>query len=70
MLVNFVGLRHLTEALIPRISDRGSITSITSVAGMGWSKNLDAVRAMMETSGFSEQFGLMDPVHPRESPRR
>jgi len=54
MLVNFVGLRHLTEALIPRISDRGSITSITSVAGMGWSKNLDAVRAMMETSGFSE----------------
>ena len=30
MLVNFVGLRQLTETLFPRINDKGSISSITS----------------------------------------
>lgn len=54
MLVNFVGLRHLTEALAPRIPEGGSIASITSVAGMGWRKNLDNVKALLATPGFAE----------------
>lgn len=54
MLVNFVGLRHLTEALVPRIADGGAIASITSVAGMGWRKNLDNVKALLATKGFEE----------------
>jgi NAD(P)-dependent dehydrogenase (short-subunit alcohol dehydrogenase family) len=54
MLVNFVGLRHLTEALLPRIADGGSITSITSVAGMGWRKNLENVKALMEVTDFAK----------------
>ena len=52
MLVNFVGLRHLTEALVDRVVDGGSITSITSVAGMGWRKNLENVKALMEVTDF------------------
>jgi len=47
MLVNFVGLRHLTEALLPRIPQGGAVASITSVAGMGWRKNLDAVKELV-----------------------
>ena len=31
-LVNIVGLRHVTESLLPRIKDGGAIASITSVA--------------------------------------
>jgi NAD(P)-dependent dehydrogenase (short-subunit alcohol dehydrogenase family) len=53
MLVNFVGLRHLTEAVIPRIVDGGAIASITSVAGMGFRKNLDAVKALVGTPDFA-----------------
>jgi NAD(P)-dependent dehydrogenase (short-subunit alcohol dehydrogenase family) len=53
MLVNFVGLRHLTEAVIPRIGDGGAIASITSVAGMGFRKNLDAVKALVGTPDFA-----------------
>ena len=53
MLVNFVGLKHLTEALLPRIPDGGSVASITSVAGMGWAKNLDAVRDLMGQPDFA-----------------
>ncbi|MGE4605698.1 MAG: coniferyl-alcohol dehydrogenase [Myxococcota bacterium] len=53
MLVNFVGLRHLTDSLFARIVNRGSITSITSVAGMGWSNNLDNVKALTDIEDFS-----------------
>ena len=53
-LVNFIGLRHLTETLVPRIADKGAIASITSVAGMGWAKNLDNVKALTDTAGFDE----------------
>jgi NAD(P)-dependent dehydrogenase (short-subunit alcohol dehydrogenase family) len=53
MLVNFVGLRHLTESLLPRIPDGGSVAHITSVAGMGWRKNLDAVKALVATADFA-----------------
>jgi len=52
MLVNFVGLRHLNEALLPRIAEGGAVAAITSVAGMGWRKNLAAVQALVATDGF------------------
>ena len=47
MLINFVGLRHLTEALLPRIADGGAIASIASTAGMAWKTNLERVRAFL-----------------------
>jgi NAD(P)-dependent dehydrogenase (short-subunit alcohol dehydrogenase family) len=53
MLVNFVGLRHLNEALIPRIPEGGAIAAITSVAGMGWRKNLENVKALCDTPDYA-----------------
>lgn len=44
LLINFVGLRYLTEALLPRVAAGGAIASIASTAGMGWKNNLAAVR--------------------------
>lgn len=44
VLINFTGLRYLTEALIPRMVEGGSIASIASTAGMGWKPNLQRVR--------------------------
>ena len=52
MLVNFVGLRHLNESVLPRIPEGGAIAAITSVAGMGWRKNLEAVQALVASEGF------------------
>jgi NAD(P)-dependent dehydrogenase (short-subunit alcohol dehydrogenase family) len=54
MLVNFAGLRHLTEALLPRIPKGGAIASITSVAGMGFRKNLENVKGLCGTKDFDE----------------
>ncbi|MDH3687057.1 MAG: coniferyl-alcohol dehydrogenase [Myxococcales bacterium] len=52
-LVNFVGLRALTERLLPRIPAGGAVASITSVAGMGWQKNLENVEALCGTADFA-----------------
>lgn len=47
VLINFTGLRYLTEGLIPRISEGGGIASIASTAGMGWKPNLERVREFL-----------------------
>ncbi|NRA35494.1 MAG: coniferyl-alcohol dehydrogenase [Polyangiaceae bacterium] len=52
-IVNIVALRHLTEALIPRIRKGGAISSITSVAGMSYTKNQKTVDEFLETPDFA-----------------
>ncbi len=44
VLINFSGLRYLTEALLPRMAEGGAIASIASTAGMGWKANLPLVQ--------------------------
>ncbi len=52
MMINFVGLRHLTDALIPRLRAGGSIASISSTAGMAWKSNLPLVREFLALETF------------------
>ncbi len=52
MLIYFVGLRHLTDALLPRLRSGGAIASIASTAGMAWKSNLDRVRSFLELGTF------------------
>ena len=52
VMINFVGLRHLTDALIPRIASGGGIASISSTAGMAWQSNLERVRECLALEGF------------------
>jgi len=47
VLINFVGLRYLTESLLPRITQGGAIASIASTAGMGWKPNLARVQEFL-----------------------
>ncbi|NND66994.1 MAG: SDR family NAD(P)-dependent oxidoreductase, partial [Halioglobus sp.] len=47
VLINFAGLRYLTETVLPRMSDGGGIASIASTAGMGWKPNLETVREFL-----------------------
>ena len=52
MSVNFLGPRHLTDRLIPRLSDGGSIGNIASTAAVGFEDDMDAIRALVGTDGF------------------
>lgn len=47
VLINFTGLRYLTESLVDRIEEGGGIASIASTAGMGWKPNLERVKEFL-----------------------
>ncbi len=52
MAINWLGLRHLSESLLPRIAAGGSITHVASTAGRAWADNREHHQALMEASGF------------------
>ncbi|NND49957.1 MAG: coniferyl-alcohol dehydrogenase [Rhizobiales bacterium] len=56
MKVNFLGTRHLTEQVIPLMGDKGSIISIASTGGLGWSQRIPVHMELMMAQGF--QAGL------------
>jgi len=62
MMINFVGLRHLTDALLPRMRSGGAVASIASTAGMAWKSNLELVRSFLELETFeAAEAWLGDP---------
>ena len=50
--VNYLGLRHLTEKALPRISRGGSIVNVASILGAEWPKRVDAHKELARASGF------------------
>lgn len=54
MTVNFIGVRHGIETLLPRIPKGGAVALISSVAGIGYKKNLAKWKQLMAISDFSE----------------
>jgi len=53
MLVNFCGLRLLTEAVIPLMIEGSSIASTASTAGIGWMQNLELLLGLLRTPDFA-----------------
>jgi NAD(P)-dependent dehydrogenase (short-subunit alcohol dehydrogenase family) len=52
--VNYLGLRHLTHSLLPRIGEGGSIVNISSILGAEWPARLELHRALGATGSFVE----------------
>jgi NAD(P)-dependent dehydrogenase (short-subunit alcohol dehydrogenase family) len=53
--VNFLGLRHLTEALLPQISDGGAVVNVASIAGMTHTVNASLHKELLLTAtGFED----------------
>jgi NAD(P)-dependent dehydrogenase (short-subunit alcohol dehydrogenase family) len=50
--VNFLGLRHLTEALVSRIAAGGSVVNVASSAGRDWQKREAVIRSLLDTPDF------------------
>ena len=47
MLVNFCGLRALTEAVIPLMVEGAAVASIASTAGIGWMQNMKLLSELL-----------------------
>lgn len=52
--VNYLGLRHLTEAVVPKIATGGAVVNITSILGAEWPKRVDAHKELAATKTWAE----------------
>jgi NAD(P)-dependent dehydrogenase (short-subunit alcohol dehydrogenase family) len=52
MKVNFIGTRHLTEAVVPMMSAGAAIASIASTGGLGWSRRIPTNMEFVTTKGW------------------
>jgi len=65
MLVNFCGLRALTEATVPLMIEGSAIASIASTAGIGWMQNAGLLFELLATPDFATAKQWCE-AHPRE----
>ena len=66
--VNFIGTRHLTEQVVPMMSEGGAIASIASTGGLGWSRRVPVHMELLQTKGFQAavDWGEAHPEHIAE----
>jgi NAD(P)-dependent dehydrogenase (short-subunit alcohol dehydrogenase family) len=54
MKVNFIGMRHLSEAIAGSIPPGGAIVTVGSNGGAGWRKRLAELRDFVATTSFDD----------------
>ncbi len=57
--VNYLGLRHLSEGLLPRLAG-GCIVNAASILGAEWQQRLEAHKALAATAGFEAGSDWLD----------
>ncbi len=63
--INFLGLRHVTEALIPSMAPGSSIVSVSSLAAAGYREHLRSVAPLLNTATMQEGIDWCH-AHPDE----
>ncbi|OMC47708.1 coniferyl-alcohol dehydrogenase [Mycobacterium sp. IS-1264] len=63
--INFLGLRHATEALIPKMVEGSSIVSVSSLAAAGYREHLRNVAPLLNTATMQEGIDWCH-THPEE----
>lgn len=63
VLVNLVGLKYLTESLLPKLADGASIVNLASLAGFGWSQSILAIKAsanidFADVAAFNKKYDI------------
>jgi NAD(P)-dependent dehydrogenase (short-subunit alcohol dehydrogenase family) len=65
MLVNFCGLRQLTEAVVPNMVPGSAVASVASTAGIGWVQNMELLFGLLMTPDFGAARAWCED-HPSE----
>jgi NAD(P)-dependent dehydrogenase (short-subunit alcohol dehydrogenase family) len=60
--VNFLGLRLLTEKLLSKIADYGSVVNVASTAGTSWRNRRDLIKTVIATSDWDEGLAAFDKI--------
>lgn len=59
LMINFYGLRELSEAVAPRLREGGAVVNVASIAGYGWRANLERAKAFVSAPGFLDLAPLL-----------
>ena len=54
MRVNILGLKRLTEQMLPKMQAGGAIVNTASIAGNGWPGHLEQINSLLEIDGWDE----------------
>lgn len=60
MSVNWLGLRHLTEAVVPRMPEGSAVVHVASTAGRAWAERAAELRELMLAGSFAEGAAWVD----------
>lgn len=52
MRVNFAGTRHMSETVLPLMSEGAAIASISSNGGLGWSRRMPVIMELISQKGY------------------
>lgn len=52
MRVNFAGTRHVTEQVLPLMSEGSAIVSVSSNGGMGWSRRIPVLMELLQQRDY------------------
>lgn len=52
--VNFLGLRHLTNLLLPKLADKASVVNVASTAGAGWRNRKPLSKQLLTLSDWQQ----------------
>lgn len=63
--VNLLGLRHLTESLLPSFNPGAAIVNVASTAGFNWPQRRDTIRELLATDTVDEGLTWF-AAHPQE----
>ena len=63
MKVNFIGTRHVTETVLKLMKPGSAIASISSTAGLGWSRRVPLIMELLATQGYDAAFKWCE-AHP------
>jgi len=69
-LINFAGVRHLTEEALHYFNDGGAIATIASNAGENWHAHADAYQELMEAGSFQQAVEWFESNQELLEPRR
>jgi NAD(P)-dependent dehydrogenase (short-subunit alcohol dehydrogenase family) len=53
MKVNLLGLRHLTERVLPLMPEGGAVAHVASIAGSQWPQRLEIIKELLATPDFA-----------------
>ena len=54
MRINTLGLKRLTDQLLPKMNSGGAIVNTASIAGNRWPEHLPSITALLEIDGWDE----------------